>query len=99
MNSPEQLWTLTDVALETDGDITWVAPLPNGPVIQLQGVATVLLEHFHDPSRLIDAVDMCVSLFDDAPPDARTQLVRQADDFVTIGLLTPAVAFPTTASH
>ena len=99
MNHPDQLWRLTDVAVETDGDIVWVAPLRNGPIVRLQGVASVLLEHFREPSRISDAVGACVTLFDDAPDDAHTQLEQQAEDFVSIGLLTPAVAAQSTASH
>lgn len=99
MTAPDQLWRLTDIAVEVDNNTVWVAPLPNGPIVRLEGVASVLLEHFREPSRISGAVEACVTLFDDAPYDAHTQLEHQAHDFVSIGLLIPADAPPTTASH
>lgn len=99
MKTAGQLWRITDVAVEADDDVVWVAPLPDGPIVRLEGVASVLLEHFQQPARISDAVDACVALFADAPPDAHAQLEHQADYFISNGLLTPAAAPTATASH
>ena len=81
------LWVRADSAREDDGDILWVAPLPHGPVVRLEGAAIVLLEQFTNVTTTHQAVDDCVEAIDGAPADARAQLTTLADDFITTGLL------------
>lgn len=81
------LWVRADSAREDDGDILWVAPLPHGPVVRLEGAAIVLLEQFTNVTTTHQAVDDCVEAIDGAPADARAQLTTLVDDFITTGLL------------
>lgn len=95
----DRVWTLADIAIEVDEETTWIAPLPHGPVIRVEGVATLLLEFFREQSTIPVAVAACVELFSDAPDDAHEQLTRQATDFVSVGLLIPTDSCPESTSH
>ena len=81
------LWVRADSAHEVDGAVMWVAPLPHGPVVRLEGAALVLLEQFATMTTVHQAVDDCVEAVDGAPADAQTQLTALADDFIATGLL------------
>ncbi|WP_019158285.1 hypothetical protein [Brevibacterium senegalense] len=87
-------WQRTDAATEVVEDTLWIAPLPHGPVIRLEGMAVILLEQFREPTPIAEAVDACMSLVDDAPDDAPDQLRSAVDGFIDAGLLSPVHTTP-----
>lgn len=89
MTATAAMWLRTDAATEVVEDTLWIAPLPYGPIIRLEGMAVVLLEQFGEPTTVTDAVNACLALVDEAPDDARDQLRSAVDGFIDAGLLSP----------
>lgn len=89
MTATAAMWLRTDAATEVVEDTLWIAPLPHGPVIRLEGMAVILLEQFREPTPIAEAVVDCLALVDEAPVDAPDQLRSVVDGFIDAGLLSP----------
>lgn len=90
MTATAAMWLRTDAATEVVEDTLWIAPLPYGPIIRLEGMAVILLEQFREPTPIAEAVNACMSLVDEAPDDAPDQLRSVVNGFIDAGLLSPA---------